>query len=68
MFVPAPPMGLPAPRFRRRRVYVIGIHGRDMRPNSEPSSGSRGDYKPALISQEIVERELTKFIGEISNW
>lgn len=47
---------------------TIGIHGRNMRPNSEPSSGSRGDYKPALISKEIVERELTKFIGEIFNW
>lgn len=47
---------------------TIGMHGRNMRPNSEPSSGSRGDYKPELLSREIVEQGLTKFIGEISNW
>jgi hypothetical protein len=47
---------------------TIGMHGRNMRPNSEPSSGSRGDYKPALLSKEIVEKELMKFIGEIANW
>jgi hypothetical protein len=47
---------------------TIGMHGRNMRPNSEPSSGSRGDYKPELLSREIVEKGLNKFIGEISNW
>ena len=47
---------------------TIGMHGRNLRPNSEPSSGSRGDYKPALLSKEIVEKELMKFIGEIANW
>lgn len=47
---------------------TVGIHGRNMRPNSEPSSGSRGDYKPDLLSREAVEKELAKFIGEISNW
>ncbi len=47
---------------------TIGMHGRNMKPNSEPSSGSRGDYKPALLSREVVEKELAKFIGEIANW
>ena len=47
---------------------TIGVHGRNMRPNSEASSGSRGEYKPAQISKEIVEKELMKFIGEIANW
>ena len=47
---------------------TVGLHGRNMRPNSESASGSRGDYKPAQISREIVERELMKFIGEIANW
>ena len=47
---------------------TVGLHGRNMRPNSEPTSGSRADYKPAQISQEIVEKELMKFVGEIANW
>lgn len=47
---------------------TVGLHGRNMRPNSEVSSGSRGDYKPAQLSKEIVEKELMKFIGEIANW
>lgn len=47
---------------------TVGIQGRNMRPNSEPSSGSRGDYKPELLNREAVETELAKFIGEISNW
>jgi hypothetical protein len=47
---------------------TIGIQGRNMRPNSEPSSGSRGDYKAEALSREVVEKELAKFIGEISNW
>lgn len=47
---------------------TVGVHGRNMRPNSEGSSGSRGDYKLAQINQEIVEKELMKFIGEIANW
>lgn len=47
---------------------TIGIQGRNMRPNSEPSTGSRGDYKPEMLSREVVEKELAKFIGEISNW
>jgi hypothetical protein len=47
---------------------IIGLHGRNMRPNSEPSSGSRGEYQPTLVSKEIVEKELMKFIGEIANW
>jgi hypothetical protein len=47
---------------------TIGLHGRNMRPNSEASSGSRGTYVPAQIDKELVEKELMKFIGEISNW
>lgn len=47
---------------------TIGIQGRNMRPNSEPSSGSRGDYKADQLDRETVEKELTKFIGEIANW
>lgn len=47
---------------------TVGIQGRNLRPNSEPSSGSRGDYKPESLSREVVTKELEKFIGEISNW
>jgi len=47
---------------------TVGMHGRNMRPNSEVSSGSRGDYPLAQLSPEIVERELIKFVGEIANW
>jgi hypothetical protein len=47
---------------------TVGLHGRNMRPNSESGSGSRGDYKPAQINKEVVEKELMKFIGEIANW
>ena len=46
----------------------VGLHGRNMRRNSEVSSGARGDYKLAQVNQQLVERELTKFIGEIANW
>ena len=54
--------------FGAPHTKTIGVHGRNMRPNSESSSGSRGDYKPAQITQEVVEKELMKFIGEIGNW
>ena len=47
---------------------TVGLHGRNMRPNSEPASGSRGDHKPANISSEILEKELMKFVGEIASW
>jgi len=47
---------------------TIGVHGRNMRPNSEGSSGSRGEYKPAQVNKDVVEKELMKFIGEIANW
>lgn len=47
---------------------TVGLQGRNMRPNSEVSSGSRGDFPLALVSKEIVEKELIKFIGEIGNW
>jgi hypothetical protein len=47
---------------------TVGLHGRNMRPNSEASSGSRGDYKLVLVGKQIVEKELMKFIGEIANW
>jgi len=46
----------------------VGFHGRNMRRNSEASSGPRGDHKLAQVNTEIVEKELMKFIGEIANW
>ena len=46
----------------------IGVHGRNMRPNSSGSTGERGGYQLALVSREVVEKELMKFIGEIANW
>ena len=47
---------------------TVGMHGRNMRPNSEPASGSRGDYKPAHVNREMLEKELMKFVGEIASW
>jgi len=47
---------------------TIGLHGRNMRPNAEGSSGNRGDFTLAQVTQDLVERELMKFIGEIANW
>ena len=47
---------------------TVGLQGRNMRPNSEGSTGARGDYKPAQIDKTLVEKELMKFIGEIANW
>lgn len=47
---------------------TVGLHGRNMRPNSEASSGSRGEYRLAQVNNEVVEKELMKFIGEIANW
>ena len=47
---------------------TVGLHGRNMRPNSEPTSGSRGDYPPAQLSREILEKELMRFVGEIASW
>ena len=46
---------------------TIGLHGRNMRTNSEVASGSRGTYTPAQISKELVERELMKFSGNNAN-
>jgi hypothetical protein len=47
---------------------TIGLQGRNMRPNSEVASGSRGIYAPAQIDKNLVEKELMKFVGEIANW
>jgi hypothetical protein len=47
---------------------TIGLHGRNMRPNLEVASGSRGIFAPAQINQDMVKKELMKFIGEIANW
>lgn len=47
---------------------TIGLHGRNARRNSSGGSGERGDYLLSQISKEFVEKELTKFIGEIANW
>jgi len=46
----------------------LGLHGRNLRPNSETSSGPRGEYKLAQIDSALVEKEVTKFISEIANW
>jgi hypothetical protein len=46
---------------------TAGLHGRNMRPNTE-GSGKRGDYKLAQVNRELVEKELMKFVGEIANW
>lgn len=46
----------------------VGFHGRNMRRNSEASSGSRGDHKLAQMNKGMVEKELLKFVGEIANW
>ena len=46
---------------------TVGVHGRNARPNSE-GSGQRGDYKLPQVTREVVEKELSKFIGEIANW
>ncbi len=47
---------------------TVSMQGRNARRNAEGSTGSRGDYKPAQISEKMVEKELMKFIGEIANW
>jgi len=47
---------------------TINLQGRNMRPNSEGSTGSRGDFQPAQVDRDLVEKELVKFIGEIANW
>jgi hypothetical protein len=47
---------------------TVGVHGRNMRPNGDNGSGARGDYKPEQLDKAVVEKELTKFIGEIGNW
>ena len=47
---------------------TVGLHGRNMRPNSEGSSGLRGDYKLAQVDRQLVEQQLMKFVGEIANW
>jgi hypothetical protein len=47
---------------------TVGVHGLNMRPNSDNGSGSRGDYKLAQVDQALVKKELMKFIGEIGNW
>ena len=44
----------------------IGVHVRNARPNSEGSS--RGEYKLVQVTRELVEKDLTKFVGEIGNW
>jgi hypothetical protein len=47
---------------------TVGMHGLNMRPNSDNGSGARGVYKLPQFTREIVEKELMKFIGEIANW
>lgn len=33
---------------------TIGLQGRNARRNAEGSTGARGDYKPAQLSQQLV--------------
>lgn len=47
---------------------TIGLHGRNARRNSSGGSGQRGDFALSQVSKELVEKELTTFIGEIANW
>ena len=47
---------------------TIALHGRNARRNSSGGSGERGDYTLSQVSKDLVEKELTKFIGEIANW
>lgn len=47
---------------------TVGLHGRNARRNSDSSSGPRGDYRPAQVNEEVVERELMRFVAEIANW
>ena len=47
---------------------TIGLHGRNARRNSDSASGPRGDYRPAQVNEEVVERELMRFVAEIANW
>lgn len=54
--------------FGAPHTKTIGLQGRSARRNSEASTGARGDYKPAQLSQQLVEKELMKFVGEIANW
>jgi len=46
----------------------VGMHGRNARRNSEPSPGTRGDYKLNQLNQTTVEKAAMKFAGEIANW
>jgi hypothetical protein len=54
--------------FWRADEKHIGLHGLNMRPNSDNGSGSRGEYALAQVNPEMVERALTTFIGEGANW
>ena len=47
---------------------TVGLHGRNVRPNSETASGPRGEYKLPQVDSAFVEKEVTKFISEIANW
>lgn len=47
---------------------TVGLHGRNMRRNSEAASGPRGEYKLAQVDSAFVEKQVTKFISEIANW
>jgi hypothetical protein len=47
---------------------TIGLHGRNARRNSDSASGPRGEYRPSQVNEEMVEKELMKFVAEIANW
>jgi hypothetical protein len=47
---------------------TVGLHARNMRPDSAAASGSRSVYTLAQISNPILEAELMKFVDEIGKW
>ena len=47
---------------------TVGLQGRNMRPDSEANSGTRGVYTLAQINNPFLEAELMKFVDEIGKW
>lgn len=54
--------------FAMPATKTIGLQGRNARRNSEATTGTRGEFKPAQINAELVNKEVLKFVGEIANW
>jgi hypothetical protein len=54
--------------FAMPATKTIGLQGRNARRNAEGSPGTRGEFRPAQINDELVNKEVLKFVGEIANW